>query len=73
MITRCTQITLLPEGQPIFSEEAFVIQIEDEAGGEYLSIQSNQDHLKGGEIRIGKNEWPSLRDAIDSMVAGLLE
>jgi hypothetical protein len=57
MITRCTQITILPEGKPIFSEEAFVIQIEVEAGGEYLSIQSNQMHLKSGEIRIDKNEW----------------
>ena len=33
MKPRTTQITMAKEGQPIFSEEAFSIAIEDEAGG----------------------------------------
>lgn len=65
---RMTQLTLAPEGEPIFSEQAFVIQIEDDAGGEYLSVQSNDEQCTNGQIRLSPEEWPALRDAIDRMV-----
>lgn len=68
MIERITQITLAPEGEPIFSESAFVVQIEDDAGGEFLSIQCHDDQCVGGQIRLDPQEWPALRDAIDRMV-----
>lgn len=68
MIIRPTQITVLPEGEPIFSERAFVIQIEDEAGGEFLSVRSLDDQCTNGQIRFDPEEWQYLREAIDQMV-----
>lgn len=67
MIERITQITIAPEGEPIFSERAFVVQIEDDAGGEFLSVSCLDEQCKGGEIRIDPEEWPVLREAIDRM------
>mgnify|MGYP000650360830 CR=1 FL=1 len=34
METRITSLIVLPEGEPIFSERATIVRIEDEAGGE---------------------------------------
>lgn len=68
MIERITQLTIAPEGEPIFSEKAFVVQIEDDAGGEFLSVRCHDDQCKSGEIRIDPAEWPALREAINRMV-----
>lgn len=68
-ITRTTQMTLLPEGEPIFSEQAIVLTIDDEAAGEFLKISQHDDQAKPGEIRIDPREWPQLREAIDAMMA----
>ena len=68
MMGRITQITLVPEGEPIFSENAFVIEINDDAGGEFLSVKSHEEQCRDGEIRINPSEWPALRDAIDRMI-----
>lgn len=68
MIERITQITLAPEGEPIFSEAAFVIQVEDDAGGEFLSVQCHDDQCANGQIRLDPQDWPALRDAIERMV-----
>lgn len=67
MIERITQITIAPEGEPIFSERAFVVQIEDDAGGEFLSVQCHDDQCTGGQIRLDPAEWPALREAINRM------
>lgn len=66
---RITQITVLPAGEPIFSEMATVITIQDEAAGEYITLQ----RLTGSEgdpqkASIDPKEWPSIRDAIDRMM-----
>ena len=68
LVERVTQITIAPEGEPIYSERAYVVQIEDEAGGEFLSIQCHDDQCANGQIRMDPQEWPALRDAIDRMV-----
>lgn len=68
MIERITQLTIAPEGEPIFSEKAFAVQIEDDAGGEFLSVHCHDDQCKSGEIRIDPSEWPALREAINRMV-----
>ena len=68
--TRTTQITVLPEGEPIFSQLAYSITIEDEAAGEYVLVRSaNQKDGSEVELWIGPDEWPTLRDAIDRMIA----
>ena len=65
-ITRTTQMTLLPECEPIFAESAITLTIEDEAAGEYLKVCTASD---SGAILIDPAEWPQLRDAIDAMMA----
>jgi len=66
MKPRTTQITMAKEGQPIFSEEAFSIAIEDEAGGEFVTVLC---HMRDyGKIAINPEEWPAVREAIEAMV-----
>lgn len=70
LISRTLSVVVAPEGEPIYSERAFVVSIEDEAAGEFVSVTSQED--SGGHerrIRIDPGEWPELRDAIDSMVS----
>jgi hypothetical protein len=57
---------LVAEGNPIFSEEAYNIEIMDEAGGEFISVSSN---LEGnGKIDIDVGDWEALKSAIDSAI-----
>lgn len=71
---RVTQITVLPAGEPIFSPQAVVISIEDEAAGEYVTVKTQLD-VPGSnqEITIDPCQWPFIREAIDRMMAGISE
>ena len=67
METRITSLIVLPEGEPIFSERATIVRIEDEAGGEYIVV--DQDSIPGrGNVAINPEEWPDIRDAIERMM-----
>lgn len=68
-ITRCTAITVLPEGEKVFSEMATEISIVDEGGGEFIEI--TQTHLECGTIRVDPKEWPAIRSAINRMMKGV--
>ena len=64
-----TRVCLVPDGEPIFHERAFVIEIEDDAGGEFVVVSQPGDETKGrGTIAISPGEWEYLRAAIDDMV-----
>lgn len=67
-ISRITQVIVAPEGEPIFCERATVIQITDEAAGEFIEITQpgtqTRDHP---EIRIDVDDWPEIKKAIDMM------
>ena len=67
--TRCTSITVVPEGEKIFSEMATEISITDEGGGEFLEI--TQTHSECGTIRIDPKEWPAIRSAVNRMMKGI--
>ena len=70
MIERTTRIVVLPPGEPLFSEMATEIEIQDEAGGEFVVLRQCRDTAdKVGEIVVDTEEWPFLRAAIDRMVA----
>ena len=69
--TRVTQMTVLPASDPIFSERATVITIEDEAGGEYIGL--TQSHPDGSKVLIEANEWPLIRQAVETMLAEITE
>ena len=66
--TRTLAIMVKPEGEPTFSELATTIQIEDESGGEFVVV-SQHGTPEMGQIAINPEEWPTLRDAIDRMIA----
>jgi len=66
-IQRTMSVIILPEGDSIFSGEATVISIADDAAGEYLKITQCNDESDKGEILLSDNEWPSIRAGIDMM------
>lgn len=61
--TRVTRLHVLTEGEPLFDERGFSVEIDDEGGGEFVVV-----HDRDGEIRLNAEEWPALREAIDRMV-----
>lgn len=60
---RVTQCTVVPEGEPIYAEQATQVTITDEAGGEFVVIEQD-----GSAIRINPAEWPAIRRAINRMM-----
>ena len=69
MITRTTAVTVLPEGEPIFSEMATTVSIDDLAGGEFVEVEQASG-AQPGKIIINPEEWPELREAINRMING---
>lgn len=65
---KVTRITFKPVGEPIYCEQVILIEIEDESGGEYVSISQIGDSGKDGKVVIEPHFWPELRDAIDKMI-----
>lgn len=68
-IQRTLSIIILPQGADIFDEAATTITIKDDSGGEYLAVSQSHPDTDTGEIRIDPEEWPAIRDGIDSMFA----
>ncbi len=66
--TRTTRIHVLPEGAPIYDERGFSVEIEDDAGGEFVVVNCHDDQCAGGQIRLDPSDWPALREAISRMV-----
>ena len=64
---RTTALVVAPVGEPIFSEGATTIRIDDEAAGEFLVVSQTTDTGPDNCIRISPDEWPMLRSAIDRM------
>jgi len=65
---RVVGIAVSKEGEPIYSELTTHVRIADESGGEYVEVQqSGRNDL--GKIAIEPDEWPTLRAAIDELVA----
>lgn len=65
---RVLSLTVGPDDQPIFSEMHTVVSIVEEAAGEFVEVsQAGRTDL--GKIAIDPSEWPTLREAIDRMIA----
>lgn len=59
---------VLPEGDPIYSQRATIVAMDDESGGAFVRVkQELDDRIR--EIAINPDEWPSIRDAIDAAVS----
>jgi len=68
MITRVTKLTITPDGEPLFSEHATDVLIDDIAAGEFVVVEQRADGM--GKIAIDPDEWPMIRAAINRMVKG---
>ena len=54
--------------EPAYSELATTVSIEDEGGAEFVEVgQAGRADI--GKIQITPEEWPTLRTAIDQMIA----
>jgi hypothetical protein len=67
-LTRTIKLTVLAEGDTLFGESATTVEIVDDSAGEFIEVEQQIDGC--GKIRISPEEWPELRLAIDSMIAG---
>ena len=67
--SRITQITVLPVGEPIFSNMAIVISIDDEAGGEFITVKQQMDYSsqKDQTVAFDPDEWEEVKGVIDQM------
>ena len=63
--SRETSWVVLPANADIFSELATVIKIEDECGGEFVTVEQDTRGL----IAIDPDEWPALRSVINKAIA----
>jgi hypothetical protein len=69
-VMRPTRVAVMPKGEPLFSEQCTIIEIEDEAGGEYLKVrqQSGCADSENQTIAINPEEWPALKNAVEFML-----
>lgn len=68
MESRITQVTITPKGEPIFCEGATIIEIADEAIGEYVKVTQCHDNIEAGQVAFDVDDWPEVRKQIDAMM-----
>lgn len=65
--TQTHALIVKPTGEPIYSEMATIVRIDDEAAGPYVVVeQHGRDDI--GKIAVTHDEWPHIRDAIERMM-----
>ena len=67
--SRITQITVLPVGEPIFSDRATVVSLDDESGGEYITVKQQMDTTAemNQTVAFEPEEWEEVKGVIDQM------
>jgi hypothetical protein len=67
---RVVKIVVAPNGEPIYSETATVVEIEDDATGEYVKVSQPVSHTGlAKSVAFNPDEWPTMRGAIEYMLA----
>jgi hypothetical protein len=62
-------MTVLPMGEPIFSENATHIEIESEVDYEFLKItQDNGNPDYDGSVCIDHDNWPAIKATIETLL-----
>lgn len=62
-----TEVAVVMEGRELYDEATTRIKIDDEGGGEFVVV--SQCSKQPGQIKIDPHEWPTVREAIDEMLA----
>ena len=63
--TRPLKWIIAPEGEHIFCEHGTLVEIVDEACGEYVSVTQQADTEEIQKIFIDEDEWPLLKRAVN--------
>jgi hypothetical protein len=66
--THTMALIVKPQAEPIFSEMATIVRIEDEAAGPYVVIEQTH-RTEPGKVAIDGSDWPHIRDAVDHMLS----
>jgi hypothetical protein len=66
--SRVIKVIVAPKGDPIFSELATFVEIDDEAAGEYVRITQPSRH-EDGTVCFDGNEWELIKLEIDKAFA----
>ena len=67
-----TSYAVLPKGDPLFSEMATNVRMDDEGAGAFVVLEQTHDHSKKGQVRLDMQEWPAIRDAVEAMHNNIL-
>jgi len=67
LITRITRMHIVPEGEPIYTEMGYSVEIDDEAGGEFIVIKDGSTREKIG-VSIDPKDWPAVRDCVEQII-----
>lgn len=62
-------LVVLPKGEPLYSELATTVRLEDEAAGLFVVVEQQGGQLDRKGIAIDPDEWPTLRAAIEHQFA----
>lgn len=67
-------ISVHPEGHnPVFSETATRVSIDDLGGGPFLAIEQSRDDTDNGKIIIDFEEFDAIIDAVKLLKSGMDE
>jgi len=68
-VSRIVAMTVVPQGEELFSECATRIEIVDEAAGEFIKVTQEDGHTDlGKSLAFNPEEWPTIREAIETMI-----
>ncbi len=62
-------LIVVPAGEPIYSEQATTVSIDDEAVGPFVVVEQSGNSEKVDRISIDPTEWPALKAAIETLMA----
>lgn len=67
LITRITRMHIIPEGEPIYTEKGYTVEIDDESGGEFVIVKDGST-ADGAGVRIDPKDWIEVRAAVNDLM-----
>jgi hypothetical protein len=64
---RIVKIAICQINNPLFDEKSTFVEIEDEAGGEFIKISQVRDD-SDKDVRIDPKEWEFIKQSVDELV-----
>lgn len=68
LITRITRMHIIPEGEPIFTEKGYTVEIDDESGGEFVIVKDGSISTDSVGVRIDPKDWIEVRAAVNDLM-----